>query len=115
MQGYSATDQNQLIWNGYIDKTLFNNKGAISLKVNDILHQQLNYRQTIGDNYIQYSKFNTLTTYFLVSFTYKISKFNGAKNPAERRFDRFGPGSPGDGGDRPPRNSGGNDGPPPQM
>ena len=113
LQGYSATDQNQLIWNGYIDKTLFNNKGAISLKVNDILHQQLNYRQTIGDNYIQYSKFNTLTTYFLVSFTYKISKFNGAKNPAERRFDRFGPGGPPDGGDRPPRSGGSNDGPPP--
>ncbi len=113
LQGYSTTDQNQLIWNGYIDKTLFNNKGAISLKVNDILHQQLNYRQTIGDNYIQYSKFNTLTTYFLVSFTYKISKFTGAKNPAERRldFERFGPG---DGGDRPSRR-GGNDGPPPQM
>lgn len=112
LQGYSTTDQSQLIWNGYIDKSLFNNKGVLSLKVNDILHQQLNYRQTIGDNYIQYSKFNTLTTYFLVSFTYKISKFNGSKNPAERRFDRFGPGGPG--GDRPPHmNRGGNDGPPP--
>lgn len=113
LQGYSTADQNQLIWNGYIDKSVFNNKGALSLKVNDILHQQLNYRQSIGDNYIQYSKFNTLTTYFLLSFTYKISKFNGSKNPAEHRFDRFGPG-PGDRGDRPPRR-GGNDGPPPQF
>lgn len=110
LQGYSTTNQNQLIWNGYIDKSLFNNKGVISLKVNDILHQQLNYWQTIGDNYIQYSKFNTLTTYFLVSFAYKINKFNGAKNPAaddRRRFDRFGPG-----GDHPHPPGGGNDGPP---
>ena len=110
LQGYSSFDQNQLIWNATIDKSLFNNKGVISLKVNDILHQQLNIRQTIGDNYIQYSKFNALTTYFMLSFSYKINKFNGSKNPAEPRFDRFGPGSR---GDRPPRmGGGGNDGPP---
>jgi hypothetical protein len=94
MQGYSASAQNQLIWNGTIDKTIFNNLGVIALKVNDILHQQLNIRQSIGDNYIQYNTYNTLPTYFILSFTYKINQFKGAKNPARVKPDleRFGPG-----------------------
>jgi hypothetical protein len=66
----------------------------------DILHQQLNIRQTIGDNYIQYNTYNTLPTYFLLNFTYKINQFKGNRKSEDNRprFDRFGP----DGGDRPP-------------
>ncbi|MDD4970236.1 MAG: TonB-dependent receptor [Paludibacter sp.] len=103
LQGYSSTGvQDQLIWNASIDKSLFNNKGVLALKVTDLLRQQLNIRQSIGDNYIQVSSYNTLTSYFLVSFTYKINKFKGSKNPAsEGRDDRFGPG-----GDRPHRDHG---------
>jgi len=103
-EGYSNFDQNELIWNASFDKTLFNSKGVLSLKVNDILRQRLNIRQTIGDNYIQYNSYNTLTSYFLLSFTYKINKFAGAKtNPAETNpnMERFGPGN------RPPRGDGG--------
>ncbi len=94
MQGYATSAQNQLLWNASIDKTLFKGLGVLSLKVNDILHQQLNIRQSIGDNYIQYSSYNTLTSYFLLSFTYKINKFNGSKVSSERKPDmnRFGPG-----------------------
>lgn len=107
MQGYSLSPQKQLIWNGTFDKTIFNNLGVIALRVNDILHQQLNVRQTIGDNYIQYNTYNTLPTYFLLSFTLKINQFKGAKNPAERRpdFERFGPG-----GDHPHHDHGGGGG-----
>jgi hypothetical protein len=93
--GYSSTPQNQLIWNGSIDKTIFKNLGVLALKVNDILHQQLNIRQTIGDNYIQYNTYNVLPTYFILSFTYKINNFKGgAKRPDDnrQRMDRFGPG-----------------------
>lgn len=91
--GYLSSAQNQLIWNASIDKTIFNSSGVVALKVWDMLHQQLNIRQTIGDNYIQYNTFNTLPTYFLLSFTYKINKFKGAKNTfdRERRFDQFRP------------------------
>ncbi|MEI8085915.1 MAG: TonB-dependent receptor, partial [Paludibacter sp.] len=104
-KGYTNFDQNQLLWNATMDKTVLNGKGVVSLKLNDILRQQLNIRQTIGDNYIQYSSYNTLTSYFLLSFTYKINKFKGAKNnPAETNpFERFGPGNHtprGDGGGR---------------
>jgi len=104
-QGYSSAAQNQLIWNASIDKTIFNNAGVVALKVMDILHQQLNIRQTIGDNYIQYNTYNTLPTYFLLNFTYKINQFKGNRNSGDNksRFDRFGPP---DGGDRPHRDHG---------
>jgi hypothetical protein len=87
LQGYATSAQNQLLWNASLDKTLFNGKGVISLKLNDILHQQLNVRQTIGDNYIQYNSYNSLTSYFLLSFSYKINKFAGSKNPADKKPD----------------------------
>ncbi|MFT3751392.1 MAG: TonB-dependent receptor [Paludibacter sp.] len=117
--GYSNFDMDELIWNASIDKSLFKGKGTLALKWNDILRQQLNIRQIIGDNYIQYSKYNTLTSYFMLSFSYKINKFNGNRNPAERNpdFQRFGPG----GGDGEPRRGnrgggmGGYDGPPPAF
>jgi hypothetical protein len=105
LQGYSGFDQNQIIWNASFDKSFFHNKGVVSLKLNDILHQQLNIRQTIGDNYIQYTSYNTLTSYFLLSFTYKLNQFKGARGSGERS-NRFG-----SGGDRPNRGgSGGNRG-----
>jgi hypothetical protein len=111
LQGFSITDQKYLIWNATIDKTIFKNKkGVIAFKINDILHQQLNYQQTVGDNSITYSKFNTLPSYFIVSFAYKIADFGGAKNRDGRDFQRFGPGGPG--GDHPHMPGGGNDGPP---
>jgi len=103
LQGYSTSAQDQLIWNASIDKTVFNNRGVLALKVTDLLRQQLNIRQSIGDNYIQVNSYNTLTSYFLVSFTYKINKFKGAKNPAsEMRDERFGPPD----GNRPHRDHG---------
>ena len=97
-QGYSTFDMNELIWNATLDKSFFKNKAVLSLKWNDILRQQLNIRQSIGDNYIQYSKYNTLTSYFLLSFSYKINKFNGSRRSDASGPDmhRFGPG-----GDRP--------------
>ena len=102
MQGYATSAQNQLIWNATIDKSLFEGKGVIALKVNDILHQQLNIRQTIGDNYIQYNTYNTLPTYFILSFTYKINDFKGAKDKDRRPdYERYRPD-----GDRPHHNHG---------
>jgi len=98
-QGYSSSAQKQLIWNGSIDKTVFNNLGVVAIKVVDILHQQKNIIQSIGDNYIQYTNYNTLPTYVMLSFTYKINKFKGATNPAAN-FQRFGPG-PSKGGSMP--------------
>lgn len=93
LSGYTTEPQNQLIWNTVIDKSFAEGKGVVSLKVFDILHQQLNIRQIIGDNYIQYVSYNTLPTYFLLSLSYKINDFKGTKNQDERRrdYERFRP------------------------
>ncbi|HLP04475.1 MAG TPA: outer membrane beta-barrel protein [Paludibacter sp.] len=95
-QGYSNFDQDELIWNASVDKVFLKNKGVLALKWIDILGQQKNIRQTIGDNYIQYNKYNTLTSYFILSFLYKINEFKGSGNRPFNPDQRFGPG-----GDRP--------------
>ena len=91
MQGYSSSPQNQLIWNGTLDKSVFNGKAVIALKLIDILHQQLNIRQSIGDNFIQYNTYNSLPSYFLLSFSYKINDFKGMKNNVNMRpeYERY--------------------------
>ena len=90
-KGYSNFDLDETIWNASIDKTLFKGKGVLALKWNDILRQQLNIRQIIGDNYISYSKFNTLTSYFILSFSYKLNQF-GDKKSGVKYSERVGPG-----------------------
>jgi len=76
-QGYSSFDQNELVWNASVDKSIFKKQGTVSLKMYDILHQKLNIRETIGDNFRELSRYNTLTTYVMLSFTYRIAKFGG--------------------------------------
>ncbi len=96
--GYTNMEQSEIMWNASLDKSVFSNKGTISLIASDILHQRLNIRQTIGDNYVQYSSYNTLPSYFLVRFAYRINKFGGNNNQSERQ-NRFRSGMrPSDGG-----------------
>ncbi len=104
--GYTGMDLSEIMWNASLDKTMFNNKGTFSIIASDILHQRLNIRQNIGDNYIQNSSYNTLPTYVMVKFAYKINKFAGGANQGDFRNNRFGPGMRGDGGGR-MRESGG--------
>lgn len=108
-RGYSSFDQSELMWNASIDKSLFKNNGVLSIRWRDILQQQLNIRQTVGDNSVSFTKYNTLTSYFLVSFSYRIRKFSGVSESDFRGGDnRFGPGMrpPGSGGGRGGRGGG---------
>jgi hypothetical protein len=100
--GYTNMDQSEIMWNAALDKSLFKKKGTLSLRANDILRQRLNIRQTIGDNYVQYSRYNTLPSYFIVNFTYKINQFGG--RPTGENNSQFGPGM------RPERGAGGGGG-----
>jgi hypothetical protein len=79
--GFDDFDQrSEWIWNASIDKTFWNNRATVTLRCNDILRQRLNIRQSVGDNFIETSSFNTLTSYFLVSFSYRINRFGGSDN-----------------------------------
>ena len=100
--GYSNFDQSELMWNANIDKSLFNNRGVLSIRWTDILRQQLNIRQSVDDNSVSFTKYNTLTSYFLVHFSYRIRQFGGAagNRGGNEMRERFGPGMrmPGGGG-----------------
>ncbi len=67
----------EIMWNAKIDKTF--RAGTLSLNMYDILNQKKNVVETIGENYIQYQKFNTLPTYFTLSFTYKLNRMGDLK------------------------------------
>jgi len=87
-QGYSSFDKDELVWNASVDKSMFRRKGMVSLMFYDILRQKLNIRESIGDNYRQLSRFNALTSYVMLSFTYKITKFGkGVRRSDMREMD----------------------------
>lgn len=109
LQGYSAFSKDQWIWNATIDKSLFNKKGTLSLKFYDILQQKLNIRENISDNYREITRSNQLTSYFMLSFSYKLMKFGSGASTSD--MFRGGRG----GGDRGGRERGGFGGPPPGM
>lgn len=35
--------------------------------------------QVVGDNYVSYQKYNTLPTYFTLTFTYKLNRMGSLK------------------------------------
>lgn len=76
--GYTGlTDINEVIWNASVDKSWQN--ATLALKVYDLLHQKKNIVQVVGDNYVSYQKYNTLPTYFMLTFTYKLNRMGSLK------------------------------------
>lgn len=76
--GYTGlTDINEIIWNASVDKSWQN--ATLSLKVYDLLHQKKNIVQVVGDNSVSYQKYNTLPTYFMLTFTYKLNRMGSLK------------------------------------
>lgn len=57
---------------------LKNNRGELKFSANDMLNQNLGFRRISELNYIQEEQTLTLARYFLVSFTYNLSKFGAA-------------------------------------
>lgn len=80
--GYSNFDLSEILWNASIDKSLFQKKGTLSLRWDDILRQRLNIRQVVGDNSVSFSRYNTLTSYFMLSFSYRMGSFGGGGDTA---------------------------------
>lgn len=106
----SGYNKNEILWNAELGKTVLT-RGYISFKVYDILRQKLNLSRSVTDNAISDTQYTALTSYALVTFTYRFSNMGG-KNRRNSRFDRndMPPmGEPGQGG------PGGAGGPPPAM
>lgn len=87
--GYANFNPSQWIWNASVDVAAFKRKGIFSLKVFDILQQRQNINQTVGDNFIEFSRTNSLPSYFLLSFTYRISKFAGGSDKDKQDLENM--------------------------
>ena len=76
--GYEGLDDvNELIWNFSVDKTWANS--TLTLKVYDLLNDKKNIVQTVNETSVSYQKFNTLPTYFMLTYTYKLNRMGGLK------------------------------------
>lgn len=75
--GYKLDNVNEIILNAALEKSWRN--ATLSLEVYDILHQKKNIVQVVSDNSVQYAKYNTLPTYFMITFTYKLNKMGSLK------------------------------------
>ena len=76
--GYEGlTDVNELIWNFSVDKTWANS--TLTLKIYDLLNDKKNIVQSVNETSVSYQKFNTLPTYFMLTYTYKLNRMGGLK------------------------------------
>lgn len=83
-EGYNISST---MWNAFVSKQIFKNKkGQLKFQVYDILKENKSINRTTSENYIEDTKVNALTQFFMFSFSYSFSKFNG-KEPDRR--DRF--------------------------
>ena len=90
-QGYN---RNEWLWNASLSyQTLADKSLTFSIKAYDLLHQQSNISRSVTANYIDDSRFNTLTRYFMATVAWRFNTFGG-KRPSSS-FDDMGPGGPG--------------------
>lgn len=83
--GYTGiNDPNEIVWNASIDKSWANS--TLTLKVYDLLHDKKNIIQTVGEDYVSYQKFNTLPTYVMLTYTYKLNRMGGLKAKGAAAF-----------------------------
>lgn len=109
--GLSSTyDQSYLLWNlglGY--KFLKDQSLQVMFNVNDVLAQNKSISRTVTESYIEDSRTNALTRYFMLTLTYTLRKFKGTsqmpadteKRPMDGPMDRGNWHRGGDGGPPP--------------
>lgn len=86
--GYSGGfDKNEVLWNAQLSKSLFKNKATIRVKMYDILQQQNNLMRSISDTSISDTEYNTLGSYVMVHFVYRLNTLGG-KAPGRERTAR---------------------------
>ena len=72
------------LWNASISKQFLRyNRGELKLTAFDLLNENVNISRSSNQNYIEDSRIKTLQQYFLLSFTYSLSKMGlGSAMPA---------------------------------
>lgn len=67
---------NFTLWNAYLAKSLLKNKrGEVRVTAYDLLNQNTGLDRSASGNYVQDTRYLVLKQYFMVTFTYNLSKF----------------------------------------
>ncbi len=76
------------LWNAGISRQVLKfNRGEIKLRVNDLLNKNIAVSRSTNQNYIEDSRVLTLRRFFLLSFTYSLTKTGLSKEgPGGMRF-----------------------------
>lgn len=69
---------------------LKNSRGELRFTAFDILNRNIGISRSANANYIEQSQITSLSQYFLLSFTYNLSKFGASAPGTDMRFRRFG-------------------------
>ncbi len=77
-------DPTSLLWNMSLGYKFLSDDATLKVKVYDLLDENVSTRRVIGEDYVQDTQELILEQYFMVSFTYKLSRFGG-KDPNKGR------------------------------
>jgi hypothetical protein len=77
-------DPTSLLWNMSLGYKFLNDNATIKAKVYDLLNENVSTRRTTGEDFVQDTQELILEQYFMLSFTYKLSRFGG-KDPNRGR------------------------------
>lgn len=100
-RGYSDPEFNtdELIWNAQLSKSfLAQNAATISVQFYDILGQQSNISRMVNATMRSDTQYNTINSYFMVHFIYRLNLFGDRESRAEMRGGGSGQGMPMNGG-----------------
>jgi hypothetical protein len=75
-----------LQWNMSLGYQFAKDNATLKFKVYDLLDQNIGTRRRTGDDFVQDTDQLILERYFMLSFTYKFSKFGGKDRNSRRRF-----------------------------
>jgi hypothetical protein len=73
------------LWNASLSKQVLRfNRGEIKFSVKDIFNQNVGISRSTNQNYIEDSRVNSLRRFFLLSFTYSLSKTGTERQDREK-------------------------------
>ena len=82
----AAVNSNIALLNTSVEKTLFKKKnGFLRLSGFDLFNQNTNINRVVSGNNITDTRTNRLTRYFMLSFTYRLNRFQGQQGGANRQ------------------------------
>lgn len=82
--GYAAGyDTRTWMWNATLSQQFLRNKAlTLAVKVYDLLNQRNNIRRNVTANYIDDTRYNSLTRYFMVTLSYRFNTFGKGNEPS---------------------------------